>query len=359
MYLTGHKEILKDVLATFRYYFSGLRFPNVNPRMLFKGMSYPDIPCGKYEIRDNDHVVMSKKQTCNIIKLYKVIGDFHQFKEIFQSHRGVYSFLHAMTINPATKVKDIVSTISTHATAYMFMSIYDNNYFDTSKGPSPNIFWVGVVMHIITDSYSQSHTMRLVDRRITLPVRDKTVPFVKFMMRLNKILFKALDRKVLYTKEELERILLQKYKTDATVKLYVNTKMKEIYKAYRMYMFEKQTIEVTQKLVGQSPEPASDRKLYDIYNFQFYNNQSSMYHKRKDMLTQIKKYPQLYERMHNECREILRMYKECLTNIAAQPHDHINITKTFLTNVYHYLLNNTFRVASKDWNNKTGYVYQD
>jgi hypothetical protein len=363
MYISGHKEILDEVLTMVEGFFDGIeRFPNMTKKLLSKGLSYPDLPCGKYRfVDDGKHVIMSKKITCSMMNLYKIATEMYMFKEIFQSHRGVYSFLHAMSYNPKLQVHDVVKSIINHLVSYAFLAVYDDNYYAVDKGPSPNIFWMGIILHTVMDSYSQAHTMRLSRDDVFKPKeeKDKTRPSVHFMVKLHKDLFNALDKESskVYSKEELQQVMLRKYRDDATASFFVEHRMKEIYKAYKMHMFERKVLSITGRMVDSNIKPFKTRKPYDIYNFQFYNNQPSIYHKKYDLMTKMRSYPELYARMLDECAEIMRLYKTCLRDIQENPANHLSVSTKFIKDFSTFLVQHPFRIASSDWKTKTGLMY--
>lgn len=360
MYISGHKEILDEVLGDF---FVGIeKFPNMTKKLLKKGIAYPDLPCGKYRFGDDGkHVIMSKKITCSMMNLYKIATEMYMFKEIFQSHRGVYSFLHAMSYNPKLQVHEVVKSIITHLLSYAYLAVYDDHYYEVEKGPSPNVFWIGIILHTLMDSYSQAHTIRLVRDDVVRPkeTKDKTKPSVHFMVKLHKILFNALDKQSskVYSKEELQQVMLDKYRDDATVSFFVRHRMKEIYKAYKMHLFEREVISITNGMVDLKIQPFKSRKPYDIHNFQFYNNQPSIYHKKYDLMKKMRSYPELYKRMIGECEEVLRIYKTCLQEIQANPQNHVSASTQFIKDMSTFLIQRPFRVARSDWKNKTGVMY--
>lgn len=377
MYINGHEAILDEVLKLininepyFDYNFSD---DKLTYHKLRKGMIYPDLPCGKYELikSDNDvFSIMKKKSVCNITKLHKIMGHLDNLKEIFHSHRGINAFLHSMSYNPSLKAKNIRNTIITHISAYALLSIYDKNYYLGNKiEPSPSIFWIGIILHIITDSYSQSHTIRLEKPTITIKTERKPLdPYVKFRMLLWQTIFNQTNfKKHVDNEDDLQKILLEKFQKNTIQYDYIKRKKERLFKAYKMFLFDTQTRNVVKKFVNidindtssdASSDASSKYQRYDIINFQYYNNQSSAYHKKRDFLYHVKKFPGLYDRMIDECITVLLLYKECLQNIKKNPDKHQSISRTFIKKISFYLITHTFRMTKQHLNNKTGVIYK-
>lgn len=364
MYIYGHEEILDIILDKYltKYFDDKMsKYKHVNIRKLKKGLIYPDLPCGKYEIRQNQDVVMVKNKTCSMLKLYKVIGDVYRLKEIFQSHRGIDAFLHAMSYDPSLKVKDVIKVIMSNISAFALLSIYDKQYYDFPKNnvyPDPNIFWIGMILHIVTDSYSQSHTIRVREKETIYPKKDNMKEYVDFKMKLNKSFFIKISKETrITTKEELQQALIEHFKSRPHFKMFVANNLDDIFKSYKMHMFRQQTTSKIQKYFQVKSKLVSDTKDYDIINFQYYNNQDSIYHKKYDLMTKVKSNTDMYERMLSECALILLMYKQCIHDIVDHPDRHVIISRKFVTDLYEFLNDNTFRISKSNWNNKTGSVY--
>lgn len=373
MYISGHESILDETLESIGEIYFDWNFNNdtVNYYKLKKGMIYPDLPCGKYELisKGNDvYSIMNKKSVCNITKLHKIMGELDNLREIFQSHRGIYAFLHSMSYNPTLTAGEIRQTIMSHVSAYALLSIYDKKYYELGDSktinPSPSIFWIGIILHIITDSYSQSHTVRL-EKTTTkiLTEKKKLDPYVKFRMVLWETIFKQANesrKHFIDNANDLQIALLKKFPESSIQHQYIMRKKHRLFKAYKMFLFDVQTKNVMNKFVKNTWQTNTSPKYdqYDIINFQYYNNQSSTYHKKRDFIYRIKKYPVLYDRMIDECKNVLLMYKECLENIKKEPTKHQQLARRFIRKLCVYLSTHTFRMTKQNLNNKTWVIYK-
>lgn len=355
MYITGHKEIIDDALENLPHYFHNIK---MDKNKLLKGLYYPDLPCGKYQIIKSGKVIMNKKRLCATFKLYKSLTTIFKYKELFQSHRGILSFLHSMTYDPNLKVKDILSTIITNIAGFSLLSLYDNDYlnFPNNKKINPNIFWIGMILHIVTDSYSQSHTIRRKDKETVMEKEIKSKAYVKFKIYIQNEIYKQLDTNI-KSRKQLYTILQTKFQQDEQAIEYIHDHIKDLYKTYKMYKFRKLVAEIINKNFNIKIHPHEKEKDFDIINFQYYNNQDSFYHKKYDLMIKVKKNPVLYAKMIQECTYILNLYKSSLININNNPENHIEESKKFVKTLVNYLIHNTFRTTVKNWNKFTGVHY--
>jgi hypothetical protein len=396
MYIGGHREILDTVLELLQEhsFYRQVRLKTI----LHKGLTYPDLPCGKYEIINNE-VVMYKQGLCPWHNLLNIAGAKGKFKEIFQSHHGFNAFLHAMTYNPALEVKDIVRSIITYTAGCAFLSIYDSNVIGFSRFsmqtvtsappptahppprsnqksthsavqsrtvPNPNSFWIGIILHIMMDSYSQSHTVRR-DRKLTIIEEHKASKTSKsHKQEMVEVQFKYICQynRLVQTEKDLLAILIERLKDDENAVKYVERRSGDLFLAFKIFKFQYQIADLVKKLVRIKVQPATNQiedatTTNDIKTFQYYNNQSSLYHKKHDFMIQVKKDKVMYGRMIDECKQVLIMYMQCVEAIRQTPEDHLKISKAFVKNLVAYLLQNTFRISQENWNRKTGEMYKN
>ncbi len=86
----------------------------------------------------------------------------------------------------------------------------------------------------------------------------------------------------------------------------------------------------------------------DIVSFQYYDDQPSLMHNRYDLLHYAKKDESLYQRMKDECKDFLLMYKTVLQTKDIDG---------FLKKVLQFLITRTFRVHKRYMNLKTNKIY--
>jgi len=327
MYISGHKHVLREVLQ---------HMPVPYKSNLKKGLMYIDLPCGKYKFISKNHVVMNKKRVCKIYHLYKILSETNGFKEIFQSHRGMLAYLHSMTYDQHQTVKHIRDKIVTHILvfAYLAASTYNNE-----KGDA---FWIGCILHIVMDSYSQSHTIRLLHKPTKIPSYIPLSPSDKAKIYLEEKVFPLITATT--SKELIHKLI----KLKPSMKSYVAYKKKHIFRAYKRYVFHTRL----QKLISKRytlPEIKHDtHQSYDIVNFQYYKTQSVLYHAKYDQLSKLKKYPEMYDRMIQDCISIVKMYDRYLSN---------HNRSYFIHSLHQYVLNNTFKISEENLKHRTGLQY--
>jgi hypothetical protein len=216
MLLPGHRELLGDVLDAIpckdaaalaalgqaRTPSSSKDIGNENSskmnyvdwkQTLVDGLFYPDLPCADRIIR-NGRVRHARLRLCSMNKA--VAGIFgNRLLEIYASHNGAMSYLHAMAPTPMLKVGQVRDTVleqilllfatavcddtttDDHTGALTRTSIAARSTSTTSLkssrrhsddsiiGPRPNLFWLGQALHVLMDSYSPAHTLRLASRK--------------------------------------------------------------------------------------------------------------------------------------------------------------------------------------------------
>ena len=64
MYISGHLEILDNILGILPNDYFNHEYENVNVILLKHGMKYPDNPCGIYDNIDNKHVMLRESKLC-------------------------------------------------------------------------------------------------------------------------------------------------------------------------------------------------------------------------------------------------------------------------------------------------------
>lgn len=354
MYIDGHHYIVKQALDRFG---DTVPFSPKDIGRLMSGVEYPDLPCGEYTIADKGRVIMKRHSVCAFYKLLKILDDVNEFKEIFQSHRGLYAFLHSMTYDPNLKVGNIIEIILTHIAAYALLSIYDNNLSSPSPRPSPHVFWIGIILHIMTDSYSPAHTIRRADQPLIKPVTNQKDNFTTFKLHVQNKLFEVIQDPI-RNKTDLKNVLKEKLPAEGQRYLKSSANVTNLYEAYKMFKFYHQATEQAEKL-DLPIRPQKTRHTFDIVNFQYYNNQDGVYHKKLDFVTNVKKHPRMYERMLDEVHTVLVMYADACRELTLRPQQHRRIAATFVSNLMDYLVHHTFAVHEKDWNKVTGVVYSD
>ena len=351
MFLQGHLEILRDVLTKVNNYFDdNFASANMNLMELKKGIVYPDIPCGTYKKIKRNEIFLTDKKLCPEFDLVELLSSVNNFREIYMSHRGTFAYMHSMTNDPDSTVKTIRDKIVLKILSLALLSIYDKNIFNKAPKFNPSIFWIGSILHTITDSYSQSHAIRVPSTAYKVIAQKSTGDiFSVFARDLRQHILDAAS--TMMTAGRLEKRLCQKYKNDPTKVAYIKRNKRNIYDSYKIFKFDKSVGELVARHYNLPRDNIvkSKHRKYDIINFQYVFNQHGFYHSRRDFLSAVKNHPGLYEKMIRECVHVLSLYKECIVN---------RDTNTFIKKLHEYMLTETFYVPKKYLNDKTGSLLQ-
>ena len=351
MFVDGHLELLDRVLEN-------IEFKNINIKTLKVGAVYPDLPCGKYLVRNNN-VIFKNEKICETLKLSKLLYEVDNGeKNIFQFHRGFFAHLHAMTTDPDNNVLKIRNKILTSIMGYALLSVYNNTLFDKTPKISPNIFWIGLIFHTITDSYSGSHTIRGFKTNIKV-VKSPVVDYLK-KNRLDiheKIKMLAKEDKLYSDKDFINKLIsvLKDSKNFTYKKIYIKTHKKMITKIYKVFKFEYNTNKKVEKyskkfknmlLTGHSGKQQDG----DIISFQYFANQPHLMHPRLDLLKNILNNDLLYNKLIKECVAVFALYKMVL---------HDKDVNKFIKNIFLLMYNETFRIHNKYLHKKTDKIADD
>jgi hypothetical protein len=342
MYIQGHIDIINEILP--EDYFD-LNYPKFNKKKLLQGLKYNDAPCGKYSIKDDKVIVKSKKlcQFNNFIQLF--YENKYGESIMFQNHKGYFAHLHAMTTDPDNNIEKIRNKIIVSILGYCLMAIYDQDFDLDNATIKPNSLWIGMVLHIITDSYSPAHTIR--DKRIIIkkiPIKNEIDNNKRIRLDVHEHIKTLAKDKDLLLKTDFIKLIIN----DDSKQFVLNNRL-ELWNAYKSYKFEYDLNNVIKQMLVINPiyTVIGNERRGDIITFQYFENQSTLLHSKLDLLSYVKDTPLLYNRMNKECLYILNEYKEAI--ISG------NVAK-FLKNVLDHMLTETFRIHSKYLNNKTNII---
>jgi hypothetical protein len=180
MLLTYHDDLLNSSLPP-NYFEDLTEFRYVTNELLIAGLHYPDVPCNELVItKPNNKVKYLNYNTCSIPfpLLYLFDEEANGLKQTVQSHRGRQAIGHSMTFDPSVKMIDIRQKILRRLEILYMLALEDDSlirkcnnnecnicyksFFSnyTCLKAVPNIFWIGLILHCIQDSYSRVHTVR-------------------------------------------------------------------------------------------------------------------------------------------------------------------------------------------------------
>lgn len=373
MFIAGHVAILEDavrLLATEH----GVELGAAVVRALIAGVKYPDLPCGRYVVapsgRRQRQVFMSSQSPCSAVKLYKTLSPRYAYKEIYHSHNGSLAFMHAMARSSDDTVSGLLSAILRHLASYAALAMAGDDVAPTAaRAGKPNAFWMGIVLHVIMDSYSPAHTIRDATART---VRARPHPRKEVdhegeaegrgdkLHVIRRIAEDMVARGVRLPGDasEFGRVL-------RSLEWNVTLPPLRAFKAFKMYAFDAECLARVAPWVrglgGLGGAKQKKSGAHDIVNFQYYFDQGRLYHASRDRLSQVKRVPAMYKRMVSECVEVLAAYASFAARVATIPEakrqEHARITREFARWMYSYAAGNTFRVAPEHLDEKTGLMY--
>lgn len=355
MFIDGHIILLNNTLKFFNNYFKDIKYKNVNYKKLKKGSIYPDLPCGKYKI-SNNNILFTNYTLCKSSNILKLLYDVDYGEEnIYQFHRGYFAHLHSMTTDPENNVLKIRNKIITSIIGYGLLAVYDNTLFDEKPKISPNIFWIGLILHIITDSYSESHTIRNLKAKY-IKTKSKETNENKIMrLKIHNLIKNIAKESDIYSKKNFISKLLLELENNLDIITFIKKQKNILYKSYIIFKFEYNTINKVSKychnLDKKLSSGSNDKVKYgDIVAFQYSLNQPLLFHQKLDLIDNILKNKIMYNKMIYECVYLLKIYKIFLED---------NNVKKFIKNILELTLNRTFKINIKYLKDKTDKIYID
>jgi hypothetical protein len=364
MFITGHREILNTVLAQL----PPGTFSPAQVKRMHRGLEYVDTPCGKYVVQDG-HVVLTKQRLCRLGVLLSLF-DSRRYGEssVFQFHKGFFAHLHAMTTDPENTVLKIRDKIVTTVLGLSLLALFDTRVFDAppeeggtqrSAGSlRPNAFWVGMVLHTITDSYSPAHTIRKTTSRVRRVraanksddddddegerMRIAVHEAIKALARRSTA--RPFDSRGRFT-DALERSM----ERDAAAVAFARAQSSQLYAIYKVYRHQYDLDAVVGAWAPRRlwPRPGDRGRYGDVVSFQHYGAQSFWLHNRLDLLYYVKRDARMFERMLSDCRAYLLMYHEALRT---------GDVSAFLRGVLRLMLRGTFQVNPRYFDQRTDRV---
>jgi len=222
MLIEGHYEVLEDMARSAPGAYDGwplMRARGQFLRALRVGVAYPDMPCGRERVsRRTGRVRVSRLRLCGHLKLLKGLllrrsvgvrlltwlaspllpqrshsrshsrsrggvemgerayadarsrgerDDPYQLHELYQSHLGSQAHLHAMSpgLGDAT-VGDV-----TYRIVRQMLVLTQRAAACALAGDAAYPHWVGIMLHVLTDSYTPGHVVRIPNQPFILGAR--------------------------------------------------------------------------------------------------------------------------------------------------------------------------------------------
>jgi hypothetical protein len=179
MLIKGHTEVLKkavqDTEEVERFFAREPKGSHLSYEMLEIGVKYQDMPCATRVLdyvqekdRRNVRVYMKDYKLCNPLSLLVHAGPYPMSRssaelahlsEAYISHNLTLAYLHSMTPTPDMTNAQVAREVLRLCASLAAMAINDSLSMDGAKN-APNAFWMGVLLHLVTDAFSPAHVLR-------------------------------------------------------------------------------------------------------------------------------------------------------------------------------------------------------
>ena len=382
MLLPGHKALLKSTLSRLsedelwtllgrgdevvpknRKRLTSLK--NEKFKTLLKGLYYPDLPCASRTLR-NGMVTHDKLKLCSLKRLLLFSANDH-LHEAYASHNGSMAYLHAMAPTPIVRVRDVRDSVVRQLLLLFAAGVRDDTTKDlvraSSKDSAPNIFWLGQALHVLMDSYSPAHTLRMNSndggntaciregmKQMKDYARDVFTTRIPDSDKLAMCIYDAtlkLSYEYVHSKlnrrpddsrvedwlmNEVERLVLNHESRAshengraADVKAYLTLQRTRarVIDAFEVFVFEasnEKKYGIAQALHAAATtalqSSADDEEGRDIMCFFNYNTQSKLLHTRGDLMSSVKK-QNLKRVCVEQCIALVRAYMHAVERVQA------------------------------------------
>jgi len=350
MFISGHKEVLQEALSELASS-AHITFDKKTVDDLTKGMIWPDLACFKFsstgqQIKDQKH--------CWVTKLAKIVhGKYFGFSTIYQFQRGILTILHSMSNSIDIPLKITRENILNLILGFLTATVKGSYGF-----PAKSAFWIGVILHMITDSYPKGHTIR---KDFYTPPINQVNDTIEdgVTKRARKQIYAALHQKIkedpantTRTKKQIADYLWVHFANTLTdeIRYYLDTRMKSIYHTYLIFKLVARTNEDAKETKKRLKLPkelgvleTSTPKPFDIMYFQMYDYQGFVFHKMHDFLTELKMHPIYQRRILPEVCVVIKLYHEFITQSITGDE--------FIKRAYTFIATHVYRVSKYDLDN--------
>jgi hypothetical protein len=352
MYISGHSEILEESIKDLDINFKNIKYEYVTNELLGTGLKYPDFPCGEFKFKNKKLQVT--KRLCSILTIVDdIIVKPKMYSIAYSSHYGMFSIWHSMTFDPHKSVKEVRDEIVDHLITLARLSLRDTNI--SRDKPVPNIFWLGMVIHTIMDSYSPAHLLRKDTRDIDYN------HLIKHYLPTNKIqVDKQMEEHLEIVKELKEKVKPIAFTIDDTDEKELEQIVKEVANKHKIaqksgikqltklakffYFHINKFTSFDQKrsvLLKKVEHITVPRPKHPIVNFYYYPAQKGLFHKKYDLIYYCKQLG-LYEDCIQDIQFVLKLYFEVINNPKGYGEYQVNV---FLNKLHTYLMKKTFAIV--------------
>lgn len=141
MHIDGHDYIFRESMKT-------LNLTKEEINKINHGLHYPDLMCGEKHI-PNNNIQQKHFKLCKLIDMVKIVlpTDKYKSSSIYQSHRGRWAIGHSTSPTCTFTCAQVRREIIERATMLYYLAEQDYT-------------WLGILIHMVQDSYSPTHTLR-------------------------------------------------------------------------------------------------------------------------------------------------------------------------------------------------------
>lgn len=348
MYTWGHLQILNEALKLLQ---SSLEKEQLV--QLYKGLRYPDFPCGSYHFdKTNSKRMIFKDNICSLFSVFKDLNMLpNYFASSYASHNGYYSVWHSMTYNPERPVYKITRDIIDQIISFLSLAFIDENTGHVR--PSPQFFWLGMALHVIMDSYSPAHTLRCP----STTTNDACQQYIDLVKQHPATLTPAMQKANAVLRELKDRLMTVSATVDDDDEEHVQEILQDIFKKYNirnktqkhelqktalfLYFHNHHQIRIKKEITERdvSKRKTKSAKQHPIITYFSYPQQSSWFHKINDTIFMLKR-RNLYESAIHDTHQIIAMTISLTTQKLTR-----SKVRSYLLQVYTYLYHNTFLMA--------------
>lgn len=344
-------------------------------RSLINGLYYPDLPCASRTLR-NGVVTHDEIKLCSLKNLFLSATD--HLHEAYASHNGSMAYLHAMAPTPVATIGRVRDSVVRQLLVLFAAGVRDETTVGLDRSDlseaMPNAFWLGQALHVLMDSYSPAHTLRVGSsgtaenntsyadciRTGVMHMKayaehvfnSKVSHTDKLAMRVYDIIQKLARVYTHWSKvgkrgsrpnddvvedwliAEVQReLILRKPSSDIdpkyTSEILAYTQRKDtrafIIDAFEVFVFESslddkygisravKSLQSKRMQVAAAPAVSGDRAIMCFFN---YNTQSKLMHMRNDLMSSVKK-QDLKKVCVEQCLWFIRRYIDTVNSVSG------------------------------------------
>lgn len=347
---------------------SKMKNSTIDFNSLVNGLAYPDFPCSTI----NDINMFMEPKLCSLLKMVKKMSTEY-FSLAYTSHNGAFSMWHSMTSNPSYTLGKVVNDILSEIEVFTFMSAVDTTSIEPKV--TPNIFWIGVILHVVMDSYSKAHTFRATsiadigigyDNDCTEICEDRKATIVNEIVTAAK---QYVDNNP--QKDKVDGFIIDTFTKSQFQEIFNNDVNRNGFKTlvYYMYFIRQQGSKMNIFTGAQSKSVDDDfnvgfiddmtptnntrsggtvkkkpEKVIPLVTVYYYPCQDGMFHKMNDRLSVLKKDKTLFDACVDDCVYILSKFLTFAHDIMYKTVDPRSTAILFIDDIKKYATDFIFKM---------------